>query len=380
MTGRLSQARRGFTLVELLVVIAIIGVLVALLLPAVQAAREAARRAQCTTNLKNLALAVLNFEDANKYLPAPATVGDFRFEPMLPRRAYGSWAIDILPFIEQAALHNSIDLKKPTGMSDPVNAAARATPLEIMRCPTDTNSQPFNSPEADEGDNWARGNYGLNGFQYWPGTGFNRQAAGFEDGALLTMIDFNVGMGIVVQDPAIAFTTPPATGLSPRWTMKRITDGTTNTIMLGELRTGLSQHDRRGVWAMGFCGSNYLCRHAWNGQGRPNTCSPGYDDIASIGAAISDVGAAVMEQECMQADPNVARSGQVSVRSLHPGGAFVALADASVRFISDFVDTGELIYEGYVGETGPPNGDVTFRVWQRLNVGADGMTFELPGS
>ena len=372
--------RRAFTLVELLVVIAIIGVLVSLLLPAVQAAREAARRTQCTTNMKNLALAVLNFEETNKYLPAPATVSDFKLEPMYAKRCYGSWAIDILPFIEQAALYNSIDLKKPTGMSDPVNAAARATPLAIMRCASDDNNQPFNSPVPDEGDNWARGNYGLNGFQFWPNASLNRQAGGQADGPLVAMIDFNVGMGVVVQDPSISFTTPPSTGLSDRWTLKRITDGTTNTIMLGELRTGLGQFDRRGVWAMGFCGSNFLCRHAWNGPSRPNTCSDGYDDIASIKSAIDEVGLATMEAQCMQADANVDRSGQSSVRSVHPGGAFVALADASVRFVSDFVDTGQLIYEGYVGETGPPNADVTFRVWQRLNIGGDGMTFELPGS
>ncbi|HEX6961805.1 MAG TPA: DUF1559 domain-containing protein [Lacipirellula sp.] len=378
MKRRRSQARHGFTLVELLVVIAIIGVLVSLLLPAVQAAREAARRTQCTTNMKNLALAVLNFEDSHKYLPAPATVGDFKLEPMYAKRCYGSWAIDILPFIEQAALYNSIDLTRPTGMSDPVNAAARAAPLQIMRCPSDANVQPFNGTQPDEGDNWARGNYGLNGFQFWPNATNNRIAGGVADGPLLDVIDYNVGMGTVVQDPSIAFGTPPSTGMSNRWTLKRVTDGTTNTIMLGELRTGFSQFDRRGVWAMGMCGSNFLCRQAWNGPSRPNTCSDGFDDVFDIAKAIEDVGAAALEQECMQAA--TVNSGQSSVRSLHPGGAFVALADASVRFISDFVDTGELIYEGYVGETGPPNPDVTFRVWQRLNVGADGMTFELPGS
>jgi prepilin-type N-terminal cleavage/methylation domain-containing protein len=379
MNPRRSDARRAFTLVELLVVIAIIGVLVALLLPAVQAAREAARRTQCTTNMKNLALAVLNFEDSNKYLPAPATVSDFKLEPMYAKRCYGSWAIDILPFIEQAALFNSIDVKKPTGMSDPVNAAARATPLSIMRCPSDDNNQPFNGTQPDEGDDWARGNYGLNGFQFWPSAGLNRTAGGVSDGPLLSVIDFNVGMGIVVQDPSIAFAPLPATiGLSDRWTLKRVSDGTTNTIMLGELRTGFSQFDRRGVWAMGMCGSNFLCRQAWNGPSRPNTCSDGFDDVADIRKAIDDVGEAALEQQCMQAAE--VNSGQSSVRSLHPGGAFVALADASVRFVSDFVDTGELIYEGFVGETGPPNPDVTFRVWQRLNVGGDGMTFELPGS
>src|SRR5262245_12425139 len=102
------HSRSGFTLVELLVVIAIIGVLVALLLPAVQAAREAARRMQCQSNLKNIALGVLNFHDAHNYFPPPATMPpvaagqqDLQRAPLIAVRQYGNWAIDILPFIEQ---------------------------------------------------------------------------------------------------------------------------------------------------------------------------------------------------------------------------------------------------------------------------------------
>jgi prepilin-type N-terminal cleavage/methylation domain-containing protein len=367
MRSRSTRSAYGFTLVELLVVIAIIGVLVALLLPAVQAAREAARRAQCTTNLKNLALAVLNFEQSKKHLPPPASVPDFKFEPMYAKRCFGSWAIDILPYIEQQGLYQRIDLTKPTGMSDPVNADARGTPLAIMRCPSDARqTEPFAGTQADEGDNWARGNYGLNGFQFWPNANLNRQAGGVTDGPLISVIDFNVGMGVV------------ATPTSTKWTLKRITDGTTNTIMLGEMRTGLSSQDRRGVWAMGMCGSNFLCRQAWNGASRPNTCAEGFDDIFDIQKVKDELGQATLTQDCM--DAATVNSGQVSVRSVHPGGAFIALADASVRFISDFVETGELVYEGFVGESGPPDDKVTFRVWQRLNVSADAMTFEMPGS
>jgi len=87
------RKRHGFTLVELLVVIAIIGILIALLLPAVQAAREAARRSQCTNNLKQIALAVHNYHDTYKVFP----IGNWT-------TAYGTWLVSLLPFIEQQAL------------------------------------------------------------------------------------------------------------------------------------------------------------------------------------------------------------------------------------------------------------------------------------
>src|SRR5262245_41405937 len=100
----------GFTLVELLVVIAIIGILVALLLPAIQAAREAARRAQCTSNLKNVALALQNYHDARKEFPPAArwrTEADGADDNVLiDNRLFGNWAIDILPYIEEQNLAN----------------------------------------------------------------------------------------------------------------------------------------------------------------------------------------------------------------------------------------------------------------------------------
>src|SRR4051794_18225803 len=98
--------RQGFTLVELLVVIAIIGILVALLLPAVQAAREAARRAQCANNLKNMGLALLNYSDTRKVLPAatPFRRGNNRF-PNVENAPGGTWVVQILPYIEEQALY-----------------------------------------------------------------------------------------------------------------------------------------------------------------------------------------------------------------------------------------------------------------------------------
>ena len=363
---------RGFTLVELLVVIAIIGVLVALLLPAVQAAREAARRSQCTNNLKNVALGVLNYHDAKQYFPAPVTMPDIGFEPLYPTRLFSNWAIDVLPYLEQQTLFRQFQINATTRVSDAVNADARATPLAVMRCPSDAaKSELFAGTHAQEGSNWARGNYGLNAFQFWPSSTYNRQAAGVvtppPDGTTLPeLIDFNVGMGIV------------STPTKYKWKMSRISDGTTNTIMLAEMRTGVSALDRRGVWAMGMCGSNIHCRHAWNGAQTPNDCKSGVDDIYDISKVFQELGEDALKADCMHAGPF--DSGQSVVRSLHAGGAFVALADGSVRFIGDFVDTAGVEYEGHVGmKKGAPT-EESFRVWQRLNISADSMVSEIPSS
>ncbi|MBX3427226.1 MAG: DUF1559 domain-containing protein [Pirellulales bacterium] len=367
MTCRGSRKKRaGFTLVELLVVIAIIGTLVALLLPAIQSAREAARRSQCMVNLKNVALAVVHFNDAKGHLPPPVTLPDLAMEPLYPQRLFGSWAVDVLPYLEQQALFDSFMINATTRLSDAVNAVPRGTPLAVMRCPSDAGfNEPFEG--AIEGTNWARGNYGLNGFQFWPNSDLNRQAAGVRAGSggndLPTMIDFNVGMGIV--------SSPTTT----KWSLRRISDGTTNTIMLGEMRVGLHRFDRRGVWAMGMCGSNFHCRHAWNGATQPNDCKTGVDDTYGIQAVKDELGAATLINECM--DAASVDSGQSVIRSVHVGGAFVALADASVRFITDFVDSGPIVYEAFVGRTAPPSPS-SLGVWQRLNISADGMTFEVP--
>src|SRR5262249_16260521 len=117
---RSKTKRRGFTLIELLVVIAIIGVLIALLLPAVQAAREAARRAQCTNNLKQMALAAHNYDSANGSLPPGSSGGGMVANQSFtgvwrdPQRSccpwgHFGWAAQVLPFMEQTNLYNAIN-------------------------------------------------------------------------------------------------------------------------------------------------------------------------------------------------------------------------------------------------------------------------------
>jgi prepilin-type N-terminal cleavage/methylation domain-containing protein/prepilin-type processing-associated H-X9-DG protein len=133
----IAKQRLGFTLVELLVVIAIIGVLVALLLPAVQSAREAARRQTCLNNLKQIALAMHNYEDTNKVLP----VGLMGGAVTTPDDGFG-WGTAILPFIEQKALFDQINPNGQAGVFRAVfNATALPmkggeTPIKTYRCPT----------------------------------------------------------------------------------------------------------------------------------------------------------------------------------------------------------------------------------------------------
>lgn len=134
----MKATRRGFTLVELLVVIAIIGILVALLLPAVQAARESARRTECKNNLKNLALGWINHESAQGFYPASGWGWRWQGEP---DRGYGEsqpggWAYHLLEYIEEGAVRDLALGATNNAERDRLLAAAAATPLPVFNCPT----------------------------------------------------------------------------------------------------------------------------------------------------------------------------------------------------------------------------------------------------
>ncbi|TWT35292.1 hypothetical protein KOR34_01800 [Posidoniimonas corsicana] len=375
MLASRHTAGRGFTLVELLVVIAIIGVLVALLLPAVQAAREAARRSQCVNNLRNLALAQHNYHDTYGAFPPLmktefSTVGrDDRLGP--------NWAVLTLPFIEEQSLYDRFDLdvefariSDGAGPDEPGDWAERGVELDVMLCPSDTGAgNKFTGSVTRQGSgsvisgstdgNWARGNYGLNGVQFWPDSWDQTDGAGnrFDD-------EWNVGVSTINKGLRIG----------------QITDGTSKTLMLTELRVGLIPEDRRGVWAMGMCGSSWHCRHATNGSTTINDCVN--DDDILISGAVYNQNRDLFRGECM-AIGYVQRSGQSVVRSRHPGGANAAMADGSVTFISDFIESGIQPFHGSVAsKIGGANGDGStspelFGAWQRLNVSRDGYVLDL---
>jgi prepilin-type N-terminal cleavage/methylation domain-containing protein len=147
-TGR-SRAPRAFTLVELLVVIAIIGILVALLLPAIQAARESGRRNQCKNNLKQIGLACLNHEDAHKHFPSGGWGFDWTADP---NRGYGpdqpgSWIYNVLDYLEEPTLR---ELGDGMAVTDPgfrdASIQRHRTALEVFQCPSRRPARPYHSP------------------------------------------------------------------------------------------------------------------------------------------------------------------------------------------------------------------------------------------
>src|SRR5687768_7712246 len=154
---RSLRLNRGFTLVELLVVIAIIGVLVALLLPAVQAAREAARRSSCSNNLKQIGLGLQNYHDTYLKFPMAGFLTRPGTTPTDPGAYHHTWITGILPFMEQKPLYDTINMNL-IAWGQPVVA----TPLKILRCPSDggydkpsdTHNIAFTNYSGSEGYHW----------------------------------------------------------------------------------------------------------------------------------------------------------------------------------------------------------------------------------
>lgn len=290
--------RRGFTLIELLVVIAIIAILIALLLPAVQQAREAARRSQCKNNLKQIALALHNYHDAHLVFP----YGYWSFETSPPNgitRNRDSWFHRILPFVEQTALFNAYEKENQEYVH---NSAHKNTPINSFFCP----SNPEPGPLASVG---FRGSYGANA------------------GSTVGAGSLTTANGVFYRNSKIG--------------INSITDGTSNTLLIGEgvVRT-----------ISGGTGNAYTpwseAGAYWGGGiqhgGTLSTAEPPNTPIPDCGRG------------CGNYDPNIhpcystdaatpagftCTTRTTYLRSYHVGGAHVAMADGSVRFASSNIHT-----------------------------------------
>lgn len=298
---------KGFTLIELLVVIAIIAILIALLLPAVQQAREAARRTQCKNNLKQLVLAAHNYNDTHNSFPLNAEDSLY---------GYSAHA-QLLPFHEQANLHSLIDFNQPAQIGLPwrplMNPAVQpiaSRTLNVLLCPSES-GDPFYIDA--NGDTWAGGNYLLNG-----GSGSDVEYCSRKNDGLFWR--------------------------GSRTRFRDITDGTSNTVFMAESLFG----NRQGITTTLQDAQRQMKRIS---GGAP--CVPTGDSMIGLsatgyegrraGAWILSTGyhALVHAYFTPNSDlPDMAHHGEVvsGPRSQHVGGANVALCDGSVRFVSDNVD------------------------------------------
>jgi prepilin-type N-terminal cleavage/methylation domain-containing protein len=285
-----TSRRSAFTLVELLVVIAIIGILIALLLPAVQAAREAARRSWCKNNLRQVALAMHNYELARRTLPPgyeylPNSVGN--------QRGF-SWSVRILPFLEQQPLADRFDYNRP--VFDPVNLAAREQHVSSYLCPTDDLSPAGFVSMGDE--RYAMACYVAN--------------FGVPD------LDEDQEQRAGAANPLGPFDRPWGPFYrNSKTPLKKITDGLSRTLMVGERQNGPFR-------ASGVHGPHVEYETTWAGA------------VRDLDDRTDDHGHMALFQTGNT--PNAATSNDRDVSSSHAGSAEFLMCDGSVHTVREEID------------------------------------------
>lgn len=316
----ISSVRKGFTLVELLVVIAIIGILIALLLPAVQAAREAARRMQCTNNLKQIGLALHNYHGTYKTFP-PSVIWGYPNTPeyqlgVLPAPYHHTWCTAILPFMEQQSLYDTVDFRLPAW-----NQPIVGTQVSGLRCPSDSGG--LNQPADTSGI--AITNYpGSMGYHWW-----STQGGVFNIEKITKMAD--------------------------------IADGTSNSIMVAER---YSRGYESGPALTN--GTGYPRPMGWAPVFTPaflGTSIAGYPTNEAYGSSFNEVdgagakGAWVWFRNHAYTPMYMAYGGLNAnwhgASSMHPGTVNHLLGDGSVRAISETMDWWNWNYLNQINDRNP---------------------------
>ncbi|WP_197529294.1 DUF1559 domain-containing protein [Aeoliella mucimassa] len=314
-------------MVELLVVIAIIGILVALLLPAVQSAREAARRVQCQSQLHNLALAVLSYESATGRMPQATDAEENGRGVTLRSGTQASWMVRILPHLEQQALFDQFDLELPIFSQS--EAAPQLAQPEVLLCPSDQ----------------ARGRtFVINGPR-----GSTTPVAMLAKGNYAAYVSpehaecMNVAKGAMIhkQQP-----------------LSKIDDGTSNTVMITEVRTRENQEDQRGAWAIAWVGASILGADVHGTDSNVRICNqgsspPSYfpNPIWARFALPPNAGVSPnIPRDDLYACPSSAEADlegmpcwtrgdtTAAPRSQHIGGVNAANVDGSVTWLADEID------------------------------------------
>lgn len=309
----MRKHQRGFTLIELLVVIAIIAVLIALLLPAVQQAREAARRAQCRNQLKQVALAIHNYESTHTCFPP----GQIRVQFSSSPRVRG-WTmfVQLLPYFDQGSLYNRWDFANPLANESNGNTA---TVLPVLICPSST--LPQNPFTKTSGVRYALTSYGGNG-----GTQSHPPASVSGDGMF-------AGTG-----PAI--TTPPTVqhGLVR---IRDVTDGTSLTLLLGERNHTDTNYDTfysGGYTQNPMAGWGYWASAGGQFATTDLTMSSFGPINYRLPFSFSNKPGSISSSATFDAAPEVINR-MCAFGSQHVGGCHFALVDGSVRFVSENIDS-----------------------------------------